>query len=88
MTNAIPVPYEHVVFTDFDGSEGILVDLNTKKYYQLNETAMLIWKGLEKRLPPSEIAAQITASYEITPEEAAQNVEKILRDFATNKLIG
>ncbi len=87
MSNATPVPYEHVVFTDFDGTEGILVDLNTKKYYQLNETAMLIWKGLEKKMLRSQIVDQIVANYEITPEEAAQNVEKTLQDFATNKLI-
>ncbi len=87
MSNTTPVPHEHVVFTDFDGNEGILVDLNTKKYYQLNETAMLIWKGLEKRLPQSKIVDEIVANYEVTPEQAAQNVEKTLQDFATNKLV-
>ena len=28
------LPHEHVVFTEFDAGEGILVDLNTKKYFQ------------------------------------------------------
>ena len=88
MNDVTPVPYEHIVFTDFDGTEGILVDLNTKKYYQLNETAMLIWKSLEKRLPPAQIVEQIVSNYEVTPEDAARNVEKTLQDFATNKLIG
>ena len=87
MTNN-PAPYDHIVFTEFDGAEGILVDLNTKKYYQLNETAMLIWKGLEKRLPPSQIVDEIVSNYEVTPEDAARNVEKTLQDFATHKLIG
>jgi hypothetical protein len=44
---APPLPYEHVIFTDLDGLEGVLVDLNTKKYYHLNESASLIWRGLE-----------------------------------------
>jgi hypothetical protein len=82
-----PTPQEHIVFTDFDGVEGILVDLNTKKYYQLNETAMLIWKGLDKGLAPALIAADIAAQYDVTPEEALQNVERALAEFAAYKLV-
>ena len=87
MSDTNPTPYEHIVFTEFDGSEGILVDLNTKKYYQINETAMLIWKGLEKGLPATEIAAQLTAAYEVTPEAALQNVEKAVKSFQTYQLV-
>ena len=82
-----PTPQEHIVFTDFDGVEGILVDLNTKKYYQLNETAMLIWKGLDKGLEPAAIADDIVSQYEVTPEEARQNVEKTVKQFAAYKLL-
>ena len=82
-----PTPHEHIVFTDFDGVEGILVDLNTKKYYQLNETAALIWKGLDKGLAPAAIAENIVAQYEVTTEEALQNVEKTLAQFAAYKLV-
>lgn len=85
--NTTPTPHEHIVFTDFDGVEGILVDLNTKKYYQLNETAMLIWKGLDQGLAPDTIAEDIVAHYEITPEEARQNVEKAVAQFAAYKLV-
>ena len=88
MTETYSTPYDHIVFTDFDGLEGILVDLNTKKYYQLNETAMMIWKGLEKGRSSIEIAAEIAESYDITPEDALQNVEKAVKEFETNRLIG
>ena len=87
MSDINPAPYEHIVFTEFDGSEGILVDLNTKKYYQINETAMLIWKGLEKGMPSAQIVEEIVANYEVTLEEAARNVDKTLKDFALHKLI-
>jgi hypothetical protein len=81
-------PQDHVVFTEFDGTAGILVDLNTKKYYQLNETATLIWKGIEKGLPATSIANEIVRDYEVTPEAALQNVEKAVKEFETYKLIG
>jgi coenzyme PQQ synthesis protein D (PqqD) len=80
-------PGKHVVVTDFDGGEGILVDLNTKKYYQLNETAMVVWKGLEKGKNVGEIADDITANYEVALENATRSVERILGNFQTYKLL-
>ena len=80
-------PYDHIVFTEFDDSEGVLVDLNTKKYYQLNETAMLIWKGLEQGLGTREIADQIVDNYEITPSDALRNVDEIVGKFQMYSLV-
>ena len=81
-------PGKHVVVTDFDGGEGILVDLNTKKYYQLNETAMVVWKGLEKGKPMNEIVADITATYDVTPDAATASVQRIVDNFQSYKLVG
>jgi hypothetical protein len=80
-------PGKHVVTTDFDGGEGILVDLNTKKYYQLNETAMIVWKGLEKGKTMGEIADDITSSYEVALDKARVSVERIVDNFQTYKLL-
>ena len=80
-------PQEHVVFTEFDAGEGILVDLNTKKYFQLNETGMLIWRGLEKKQTLEEIVEQIIVTYEVTPEHAAASVQKLLENLRAFKLV-
>jgi hypothetical protein len=79
---------KHVVATDFDGGEGILVDLNTKKYYQLNETAMVVWKGLEKGKTMGEIVADITSNYEVAADKAIVSVQRIVDNFQTYKLLG
>ena len=81
------IPCEHVVFTDFDGVEGILVDLNTKKYYQLNETATVIWKGLERGLGAQQIAEEIVANYDVTSDDAAQNVANLLDELQNYQLV-
>jgi hypothetical protein len=78
---------KHVVATDFDGGEGILVDLNTKKYYQLNETAMVVWKGLEQGKTKREIAADITSNYEVALDRATISVERIVDNFQNYKLV-
>ena len=80
-------PGKHVVVTDFDGGEGILVDLNTKKYYQLNETAMIVWKGLERGKTLGEIATDITSIYEVALDKARVSVERIVDNFKTYKLL-
>jgi hypothetical protein len=82
-----PTAHDHIVFTEFDDSEGILVDLNTKKYYQLNETATLIWKGIANKAPIVEIANSLTSSYEVTPEDAQRNVQSIVQQLQEYKLI-
>lgn len=88
MNSANLIPGKHVVVTDFDGGEGILVDLNTKKYYQLNETAMIVWKGLESGKTVGEIVADITSNYDVTPDKATLSVERIVDNFQNHKLVG
>jgi hypothetical protein len=81
------IPGKHVVVTDFDGGEGVLVDLNTKKYFQLNETAMVVWRGLEQGKTLGEIADDITRRYEVATENATRSVERIVDNFRTYKLL-
>lgn len=81
------LPHEHVVFTEFDAGEGILVDLNTKKYFQLNETGTLIWRGLERNSSLEEIVGEITAAYDVTPEHASESVRKLLDNLRAFKLV-
>lgn len=78
---------KHVVVTDFDGGEGILVDLDTKRYYQLNETAMIVWKGLEQGKSLNEIVNEFTSSYEVETDHAAVSVQRLVDSFQTYKLV-
>jgi hypothetical protein len=79
---------DHVVSTAFEEGEGVLVDLNTRKYYRLNETAMLVWRGLEMGRSFDEIVDEMTGAYEVTREHARGSVEKILNNFQSLKLAG
>jgi hypothetical protein len=87
MTLKIAVPHPDVVFTDLDGLEGVLVDLNTRKYYQLNETASFVWRGIEQKMSPENIAKEMTERYDVSAEHAASSVRTILRRFYGCRLI-
>jgi hypothetical protein len=88
MTTATPIPHDHIVSTEFEGGEGVLVDLNSKQYYQLNETAMLVWRCLENRRSLEAIITEMTTIYDVPPEQAALQIEKVVEDLQARKLVG
>ena len=81
------VPIKDVVYTDFQGTGGILVDLKTKQYYQLNETGSLIWRGLEKGNSVDDIALEMCTIYEVSPDHAKRSVERILSNLEMRNLV-
>lgn len=88
MTITTPIPHDHIVSTEFEGGEGVLVDLNSKQYYQLNETAMLIWRCLENRQSLEAIVTEMTQIYDIPPDQAASKIERVVGDFQSRNLVG
>jgi hypothetical protein len=87
MQSSTVVPVKDIVFTDFEGGEAVLVDLNTTKYYQLNETGALIWRRLESGSTVEEIVAEMQSVYEVSAEHALASVEKLLQSLESNKLV-
>jgi hypothetical protein len=81
------VPLKDVVYTDFQGTGGILVDLKTKQYYQLNETGSLIWRALEKGDSVEDIVSEMRTLYEVSAERAQASVEKLLLNLEGCNLV-
>lgn len=86
-TTARLEPHDHVIFTDMGDGEGVLVDLNSKQYFQLNETASLIWRALANGTASSDIAREITGVYDVTLEHAEASVEAAIQAFDTHRLL-
>lgn len=87
MNSSALVPAKDVIFTDFEEGEGILVDLNTRQYYRLNETGALIWRGLESGRTVDDIASEIYRNYEVTEEHARTSVNKLIKTLESNRLV-
>ena len=87
MTDNILRTHDHVVYTEFDGREAVLVDLNTKRYYTLNETAMVIWRSLERGRTKDEIVSDLMTAYEVTAEHAAAAIERLLASLTAHRLL-
>jgi hypothetical protein len=86
MATQVPIPHDHVLSTALDNREGVLVDLNSKQYYQLNETAMLVWQCLEKRRTREEVVAELRQDYDVSEEMAVAAINTILEGFRSRDL--
>jgi hypothetical protein len=81
------IPQDQIICTEFDGGDGILVDLRTRRYYQLNETALVVWKGLEKGASVDGIVGQVCADFEVRPERARISVEGLIARLDSYRLL-
>jgi hypothetical protein len=55
--------------------------------YVLNEVGSRVWSLLDERTPASQIAAAICAEYEVSPEQAACDIDELLQSLQTAALI-
>jgi hypothetical protein len=83
----LPAVPDHVVSTSFDSSDGVLIDLNAKRYYKLNETGMLIWTALEEGTDRSAVIDRIVARYDVTPEKAAASLARFLQELSALEVL-
>lgn len=87
MTLSLPRPHAHIVVTEFEGGESVLVDLDTKRYYQLNETATAIWRALAGGSSMTSIVGSLMSEYDVTEEDAARSVDEVLQHLKAHRLV-
>ncbi|MCA1641930.1 MAG: PqqD family protein [Acidobacteria bacterium] len=87
MSTILLKPQDQVVFSDLEGGEAVLVDMNARRYYTLNETAIFVWQRLEKNTSAEEIARELADTYDVTPERAAASVQKLLAELSQRNLL-
>lgn len=77
-----------VVATEFEGGrDAVLLNLATKKYYTLNETAAAIWSGIEETLEVRALVELVTARYDVAPEKARSSVLQTLLHLQEQDLV-
>ncbi len=80
-------PASQVVCTVLDAHEAVLLNLETKHYYVLNETGTLIWECIQKGEPLHVIAAVLAQEYHIDREEAMRDVVDFLDMLTEEHLV-
>jgi len=67
--------------------EAVLLDLQTKRYYRLNATGAMIWKGLQDLLQSREIVDVLVQEFEVDRATAQAETERTLDDLRAQGLI-
>ena len=75
-----------VLVAHLDG-EAVVLHMDTKRYYRLNDTGARIWKGLERRERVSQIVTSLCAQFTVPRETAQREVESMIRDLLDNGLL-
>jgi hypothetical protein len=75
-----------VVCTELDDG-AILLNLNTKDYYNINETGLRIWQFLSEPSNLSEMAEKILEEYEVDKERAMESVRRIIAELYSESLV-
>lgn len=72
----------NVVTSTFDEGEGVLIDLESRRYFQLNETAMAIVQGVSAQTSMEALVASLVSRYEISERAVQVSIERTLRDLS------
>ncbi len=69
------------------GDETVLLNLNSKRYYRLNETAAAIYRALEAGAGRDGAIKRVLELFEIDETTATAAVDEMLTSLATKKLL-
>ena len=69
------------------GDEAVLLDLNAKRYYRLNETAAVVFRALEAGEGRTSAIRQLVAEFEVGESDATSAVDALLADLAARGLV-
>lgn len=75
------------VLAEFKGEDSILLDLEARRYHRLNETAALIWKGLEEKATNAAIVDRLMKEFEVSREKAEEGLRRFLDELAERGLV-
>ncbi|HEV7992726.1 MAG TPA: PqqD family protein [Gemmatimonadaceae bacterium] len=69
------------------GDEAVLLDLEGKRYYRLNETAAVVFRALEAGEGRAGAITKLVADFEVSQADASTAVDVLLADLAARGLV-
>lgn len=80
-------PNSDVIVTELDDNEAVLLHLDSKLYFSLNETGLRIWKLLNQGSNLREISEQLYDEFDVSREKAEQCVITLANQLYTEQLV-
>ena len=67
--------------------EAVLLNLEDKSYYRLNETAAVVWAGFERGDDRAAILASLLETYEVDAADAEREMDSVIDEMRSRKLL-
>lgn len=86
MTTTYTIP-DDIIVTELDNSEAIILDMRTKMYFSLNETGLVIFKGIKSKLTEDKIVEELLSVYDIDIDKARNRVNALINRLLSHNII-
>ncbi|HEX7049911.1 MAG TPA: PqqD family protein [Longimicrobiales bacterium] len=83
--NGTPIP-DDVLVAHLDG-EAVLLHMDSKRYFRLNETGQRIWQHLEHGLDRDAIVSALVEEYDVDPATAAAALDGLIEELERHALV-
>ena len=80
-------PNEAQVAAKVLDGEAIIINLSNGTYYSMDKVGGLIWEMIERRQGLETTVAAITARYEVSPEQAQADVQRLAGELIQEDLV-
>lgn len=77
---------DDVLTAELEG-EAVLLNMDSRTYFQLNATAAAAWKRLEDGVSRADLVDHLCAEFEVEPDEAGREVDRLLEELMSAELI-
>ena len=67
--------------------EAVLLSMDSKRYYRLNEAAASIWRAVEQRKELRGIIQRLCDEFEVSEAEAGREAERVVTDLLGRGLL-
>lgn len=67
--------------------EAVLLNLEDKSYYRLNETAAVVWAGFERGDDRATILASLLETYEVDAADAEREMNSVIDEMRSRRLL-
>jgi hypothetical protein len=79
------VPQE-VIAAHLEG-EAVLLNLSTRSYFRLNDTASAVWRGVERGMDRAGLLEELCSIFDVERDLASPELDRLLADLLTRGLI-
>jgi len=80
--------HSQCLLTELDDGTGVVLNIESKFYFTLNSTAVVVWKELASGARTrAELASSLVSAFEVGEAEAAADVELLMTELLAEGLV-